>query len=314
MINVTHQNKQRPFSVDKLRLKLKVNKKKVSSINKNSILSLDIDNCTLNINKDNRNSIFNKQKQKNDYNIIHDINKLKHLNFKYLNNLRSSELKGNYYYDTLNSINSNLNQTKRSYFEEESIPKTDNYRFKKKNQKKFFLTNSTQNILLHSSNIINETTNIKTFHTIEIENYEKNNEDLKYYNKKKSEKLKLNNYSSIEKTLSKKSIEYERIFSPKKIRKDSIVDKLFLKITNPDEYYTLHNSNEKNRDKYIKFKKQIQKKQFQNYKKYRDGRLELIKGMGDIKKYHTKLAWSEYYLKTKYNSNNIKKYKKFIKL
>ena len=36
--------------------------------------------------------------------------------------------------------------------------------------------------------------------------------------------------------------------------------------------------------------------------------------MGDIKKYHTKLAWSEYYLKTKYNSNNIKKYKKFIKL
>ncbi len=184
MINVTNQNKQRPFSVDKLRLKLKVNKKKVSSINKNSILSLDIDNCTLNINKDNRNSIFNKQKQKNEYNIIHDINKLKHLKFNYLNNLRSSELKGNYYYDTLNSINSNLNQTKRSYFEEETIPKTDDCRFKKKNQKKFFLTNSTQNMLLNSSNIINDTTNIKTFHTIEIENYENNNEVLKYYKKK----------------------------------------------------------------------------------------------------------------------------------
>lgn len=302
MINVTNENKQRSFSVKKL--KLKVKKNRVLSINQNTKLTLDINNITLNINNNDKNNDFINQKQIEGYNKIPEINKLKYLNYKILQNLRSSELKGNYYHHTFNSINSI--QTKRSYFEEENIPKSDNHRFKIKNQKKFFLTTSKQKCLLNFSNNVNDTTNIKTLKTLEIENYENYNEE--FY--KKNEKLKINNYSSIDNTLSKRTIESENIISPIKKKKYSINDKLFLNKYEPEEYYKLNNS----KDKYIKFRKQIQKNKLQNYKKNIDGRLELIKRMGNIKKYHTKLVWTEYYLKTKCNSNYVRKFKKFVKL
>jgi hypothetical protein len=91
-----------------------------------------------------------------------------------------------------------------------------------------------------------------------------------------------------------------------------LIDRLLIKITHPEECLEEFIANEKPGDKYIKFKKQIQRNQNKKDKILLNFQLEKNKGIKEIKRYNTHLAKVEYELKTKYNTNYLQKYKKMV--
>ena len=72
-----------------------------------------------------------------------------------------------------------------------------------------------------------------------------------------------------------------------------------LKLTNPDESFEDYMIEEKLKDKYIGFKKKINKKMTQIYKMLFEVELEQIKSMRELKKYNADLQRKEYILKTR---------------
>ena len=235
------------------------------------------------------NNSLNKSRNSRKYNIPF-MDKYKHIDINIIQDLTSKEPKGLYTYDTYNTISNISNNTKRSFFEDKKT--IENQSTIKSKRKKLFLTTPVPQIYLSNND---DLTNMKTQYNIENEG--KNNETI---NNKNNNKIK-------------SSLKIKKVNSnmPKELKRNSIVDRLLFKITNPDECFEEYLSSEKPMfDKYIKFKKQIQKKQLQTYKMLLDVELEQVNTMKELKKYNVNLKRIEYILKTKYNNQYLNKYKK----
>jgi hypothetical protein len=260
------------------------------------------------------NNSLNKSRNSRKYNIPF-MDKYKHIDINIIQDLTSKEPKGLYTYDTYNTISNISNNTKRSFFEDKKT--IENQSTIKSKRKKLFLTTPVPQIYLSNND---DLTNMKTQYTIENEG--KNNETINNKNNNKiKSSLKIKKVKSLapskrvtlENILLKKNIESNKKVNsnmPKELKRNSIVDRLLFKITNPDECFEEYLSSEKPMfDKYIKFKKQIQKKQLQTYKMLLDVELEQVNTMKELKKYNVNLKRIEYILKTKYNNQYLYKYK-----
>ena len=263
------------------------------------------------------NNSLNKSRNVKRYNIPF-LPKYKHIDLNIIKELTSKEPKGLYTYDTFNSINNVNNSTKRSFFEEQQ--KIIKHQFSnKKNRQKLFLTTPVPQV---SINNIDDLSNMKTQPTLENDGKndktinKKNNKNMKNNSNIKIKKVKTLALKKVtlENILSKKNIESSKSVNsnmPKQLKRNSIADRLLFQITNPEECFEEYISYDKPIvDKYIKFKKQLQKKQLQTYKMLLDVELDQIRAMKELKKYNANIQRIEFILKTKYNNQYLNKYKK----
>ena len=173
-----------------------------------------------------------------------------------------------------------------------------------------------------SINNIDDLSNMKTQPTLENDGKndktinKKNNKNMKNNSNIKIKKVKTLALKKVtlENILLKKNIESSKSVNsnmPKQLKRNSIVDRLLFQITNPEECFEEYISYDKPIvDKYIKFKKQLQKKQLQTYKMLLDVELDQIRAMKELKKYNANIQRIEFILKTKYNNQYLNKYKK----
>ena len=294
--------------------KLSIDSKKVSNLFIKKSKNFSKINLS-ELNKDETlNHSLNKTRNSKRYNIPF-LSKYRHIDINIIKDLTSNEQKGFYTYDIYNTIN-NSNNTKRSFFEEE--PKIEHHFSNKKGLKKLFLTTPVPQVSL---NYMDDLSNMKTLPTLENEG--KNNKTIinkKNNNNKNNSKIKIKRV----KTLEEKKVTLENILlkqnienhqtnnsnKPKLLKRNSIVDRLVFQITNPDECFEEYLSFEKPVDKYIKFKKQLKKKQLQTYKMLLDVELDQKNEMKELKKYNATIQRIEFILKTKYNNQYLNKYKK----
>ena len=299
-MRISNKTHLRPHSTGKLILK------KPQNIRMNILNKKREDNSnktTINKNEKILDEPFIDKINYNKYKKIPNLSKFRHLNSKIFSNLTSNQPKGIYTYETINSFN-NSNSTKRSYFEEEKIPKSENRTLK--NQKLFFLT--TENQLFNNTD---ELSNINTLHTIENE-FEKKKEKENKNDIKGNNNITFKKINNIKLTLKNILSKNNKLLKIKNLRRDSLIDRLLIKITHPEECLEEFIANEKPGDKYIKFKKQIQRNQNKKDKILLNFKLETNKGIKEIKRYHSHLAKVEYELKTKYNTKYLEKYKKYL--
>ena len=294
-MKISNKTHFRPHSTGKLIIK-KPQNRRINILNKK--LENNSNKTTINRNKEILDEPLIDKINHNKYKKIPNIFKCRHLNSKIFSNLTSNQPKGIYTYETINSFN-NSNSTRRSYLEDEKIPKSENRLLR--NQKKFFLT--TQNKIF---NVTDELSNINTIQTIENEKEKEkeNNSERQGNNNNRFKKIKF----TLKNILSKNN----KLLKIKHLRRDSMIDRLLIKITNPEECLEEFIANEKPGDKYIKFKKQIQRNQNKKDKILLNFQLETNKGIKEIKRYHSHLAKIEYELKTKYNKKFLEKYKNFL--
>ena len=249
------------------------NEKKIKKLKKINLLSIitrnKFKNAKLHFKSLNKNLELSRNKTNN--------NLLKSNNYPYLSensikNLTSREPQGNYNFDTI--------QLKKNYLsDEEKKEKKILYKKIQSNKKKIFLTNNTIQPYSYRS-FSTDLTNTK------ISNIEK-----KKLNNKPNEKL-----GNIESIKIKNNINQKESL---KLNKASLIDRLMLKLTNPDESFEDYMIEEKLKDKYIGFKKKINKKMTQIYKMLFEVELEQIKSMRELKKYNADLQRKEYILKTR---------------
>ena len=289
----TNKTYIRPYSTGKLITK-KPQNLRINILNKK--IENDTNLTTINKNEEKFDQLLIDKINYNKYKKIPNLYKCRHLSSKIFSNLTSNQPRGIYTYETINSFN-NSNSTRRSYYDDEKIPKSEK---RLKNQKKFFLIN--QNKIF---NITDELSNLNTIQT--IENEKDNKHESQGKNKIRFKKIK-NKKFTLKNILTKNN----KLLKVKNLRRDSMIDRLIIKINNPEECLEEFIANEKPGDKYIKFKKQIQRNQNKKDKILLNFQLEKNKGIKEIKRYNTHLAKVEYELKTKYNTNYLQKYKKMV--
>ena len=207
---------------------------------------------------------------------IYNLSKLN--NFPYLSensikNLTSKELQGNYNFET-------IRKEKKYLLDEENLEKKVLYKKIQSTKKKLFLTNN--NIRPYS---------YRSFSTDLTTTKITNNEEKKILINKPKPKLENINSFQIKNNINPKE--------SLKLSKASLIDRLMLKLTNPDESFEDYMIEEKLRDKYIGFKKKINKKMTQIYKMLFEVELEQIKNIRELKKYNVDLQRKEYILKTR---------------
>ena len=113
-------------------------------------------------------------------------------------------------------------------------------------------------------------------------------------------------HSSIEKNKNQKHKKLKNLKSliiknnnMKKFNRFSLVDKLMLKLSNPEDCYEEYFLENKPRDKYIAFKKNLNKKMNQIYYMLYDVELEKTKSMRELKIFNVNLQRKNYILKTR---------------
>jgi hypothetical protein len=256
----------------KIRELSKENKiKKLKKINLLSIITRNkFKKAKVNFKSIKHNSELSRNKTKYNFS---KLNNFPYLSENSIKNLTSRELQGYYNFETKRTDKNHL-------LDEENLEKKVLYKKIQSNKKKLFLTNN--NFPPYS---------YRSFSTDLTNPKMSNNDEKKKLKMKPNQKLgNLNSFTIKNNIHQKESL---------KLSKASLIDRLMLKLINPDESFEDYMIEEKLRDKYIGFKKKINKKMTQMYKMLFEVELEQIKSMRELKKYNADLQRKEYILKTR---------------
>ena len=152
-------------------------------------------------------------------------------------------------------------------------------------------TNAQTNNNLNVNNVIFNNNNNYNNNKANINKQENANINDNNNNKPK---LKTMNNTIINNIQIKRNSKKKRTF-----KRSSVIDRLILKLTNPDEIFEENINSNKPLDKYIGFKKKIAKKKAQIYKILYDVKLNQLKSLIELKKFNADLQRKEYILKTR---------------
>ena len=315
-----------------------INEKNNSSLNLSKI-NLNFQNekillkksLTFNTKNNNKLSLSTDRKNNNKkYNIPY-LNLYKNINESILNDLSSNHLMGtfninnnkkykakidpNYLFNNYNKMNNNnnknnnkykINKNKRVTFLINENINNNSLNFNKKTD----LSNSSNknNSLNNFSSIYNSLNNslLKSKNNpIKIKN------KIVYHKKKFSSKIlnanlnhhqdyekvqKLKNINNFLDTIPQENINKKKIY----LRRDSFIDKLLLKMTNPDEVFEEYVQTEKPGDKFIRFKNHLIKNKNLINKMIQDSILLQKKSDNFLLHYNPLINKTKYFLKSKY--------------
>ena len=262
-----------------------------------------------NINESILNDLISEQSM-GTFNInINKKNKEKIISQKYLQNNFDFNI---YNKKNINSIIKNndnkfkINKNKRvKFLDNENINNTSINFNKKLDLTYSFNKNNTLNNSNSIYNTLNNSLLISKKNPIKL----KKNKNINYIKKFSSKILNANlksslDYEKMQKIknannfldTNKKEINEKKIY----LRRDSFIDKLILKITNPDEIFEDFVQNEKPEDKYIRFKNHLIKNKNYINKMIQDSILLQRKADNFLLHYNPHINKTKYFLKSKY--------------
>ena len=206
---------------------------------------------------------------RNKNNNIFNIKKFPYITERIFKTLTSKEMQGNYNYE-IKTLNQNYYSDEEEVLNKNIFKEKLNYSKKKE----MFITN--KNIKPYSFRSLSTEITNNTKHSSIEKNKNQKHKKLKNL---KSLIIKNNNM--------------------KKFNRFSLVDKLMLKLSNPEDCYEEYFLENKPRDKYIAFKKNLNKKMNQIYYMLYDVELEKTKSMRELKIFNVNLQRKNYILKTR---------------
>ena len=284
------------------------------------------------------NSSFNeKDKSENlkEYKFIPYIENFRNINKDLIKNLTLFNQLGNTYDSYITKkenifLNKSKNKSTSKELSDRLIHSNKNY-FKKKNNLNFNLnqiqnSNKKNNMNFTSRNFNNlNIYNLSKINSKTIDNNSKNklsktNKKIKYKIKiKRTNSLKDNNNNNILsksnnlnnkipnfdiKNILDKNEEENHNFNNHQFRRSSLIDRLIIKMSHPEETIEDYLNNNIKINQFIKFEKQLKQKKNNIEKMIMDVKLHQRKTDRELEHYNPQLLIRKYILKTKYNQSN----------
>ena len=309
---------------------------KLLNLKKNSLLNLlkknirliSYRNKVLNNNNNNSNllnsSLNEKNKSENlkEYKFIPYIQKYRNINKDLIKNLTLFNQLGNTYDSYIKKENNLFNKSKNRSASKELSDRLI-HSSKKFIKNKFFNLNpeSIKNKMNFTSRNLN---NLKSFnlskinsHTSEFKN-KSNNKIKKHKIKYKIKRINSSKENLISKNsnhkipnldikniLDKNEDDNNNNFKNHLFKRSSLIDRLIIKMSHPDETIEDFLNNNIKTNQYLKFEKQLKQKKNNIDKMIMDVKLHQRKTDRELEHYNPQLLIRKYILKTKYNQNNI---------
>ena len=324
-------------------IKYKLNKKdekknssnKLLNLKKNSLLNLlkknirliSYRNKVLNNNNNNSNllnsSLNEKNKSENlkEYKFIPYIQKYRNINKDLIKNLTLFNQLGNTYDSYITKKENNFFNKSKNRSASKELSDRLIHSSKKFIKNKIFNLNpeSIKNKMNFTSRNLN---NLKSFNLSKINSHtsEFNNKNKSHKIKKIKYKIKRINSSkeNLIKNLNKKipNLDIKNIldkneddnnnnFKNHLFKRSSLIDRLIIKMSHPDETIEDFLNNNIKTNQYLKFEKQLKQKKNNIDKMIMDVKLHQRKTDRELEHYNPQLLIRKYILKTKYNQNNI---------
>jgi len=280
------------------------------------------------------NSSFNeKDKSENlkEYKFIPYIENFRNINKDLIKNLTLFNQLGNTYDSYITKkenifLNKSKNKSASKELSDRLIHSNKNY-FKKKNNFNFnqnkninmnFTSRNFNNLNIYNLSKINSktiednnknklsnTNKTKIKYKIKIKrtNSSKDNNNINKISKSKNLTNKIPNFDI--KNILDKNDEENNNFNNHKFRRSSLIDRLIIKMSHPEETIEDYLNNNFKINQFIKFEKQLKQKKNNIEKMILDVKLHQRKTDRELEHYNPQLLIRKYILKTKYNQSNF---------